>query len=393
MTDHDATISEMRSVAAEAGLRRATILAWRDLDDPEAGGSEVSAHMTAKYWAEAGLTVTMRTSFAAGQSPILDRDGYRVVRKAGRYLVFPRAAISEMVQKPDPSHGLMEIWNGMPFFSPVWSRNPRIAVVHHVHGEMWQMTLPPRLAAFGNFIESTLAPPFYRRTAIVTPSMSSKQELVSALGFSPDRVTVVEPGIGPRFTPGDAKSPTPLVAAVGRLVPVKRFHLLIDALVAVKPRHPTLEAVIAGEGYERPRLERHVRAAGAESWIHLPGRIPDEEVVDLFRRAWTVASASAREGWGLTISEAAGCGTTAVATRIVGHLDAIDDGRTGLLAGDQAEMVECLDRVLGDDELRIALSKAACERASALTWERSGLGILEVLAREAIRRRELESRR
>jgi glycosyltransferase involved in cell wall biosynthesis len=176
-------------------------------------------------------------------------------------------------------------------------------------------------------------------------------------------------------------------------VPVKRFHLLIDALLAAKRRHPMLEAVIAGEGYERPGLERQVRDAGAQDWLHLPGRISDDAVVDLYRRAWVVASTSAREGWGLTITEAAGCGTTAVATRIVGHLDAIDDGRTGLLAADQDEMVECLDRVLRDEELRIALSKAACERASALTWERSALGVLEVLAREAIRRRELESRR
>lgn len=393
MTDYDATISEMRSLAAEAGLRRVTILAWRDLDDPEAGGSEVSAAMTAKYWAEAGLEVTMRTSFAVNHPAVAWRDGYRVVRKAGRYLVFPRAALSEMIAPRDPGHGLVEIWNGMPFFSPIWSRNPRIAMVHHVHGEMWRMTLPPRLAALGSFIESTLAPPLYRRTPIVTPSVSSKNEMVEVMGFSPALVTVVQPGIDPRFTPGGTKSPTPLVAAVGRLVPVKQFHALIDAVLHVKRLHPALEVVIAGEGYERAHLEERVRSARAEDWILLPGRISDEAVVDLYRRAWVVASASAREGWGLTISEAAACGTTAVATRIVGHLDAIDDGHTGLLASDPAEMVECFDRVLRDEELRVRLSGAAVERASWMTWERSALGVLEVLATDAMRRRELQSRR
>jgi len=393
MTDHDATISEMKDLAAEAGLRRVTILAWRDLDDPEAGGSEVSAAMTAKYWAEAGLEVTMRTSFAVNHPPIAWRDGYRVVRKAGRYAVFPRAAISQAIAPRDLAHGLVEIWNGMPFFSPVWSRNPHVAMVHHVHGEMWRMTLPPRLAALGNFIESTIAPPLYRRTPIVTPSESSKSELVDVMNFSPAMVTVVQPGIDPRFTPGGTKSPAPLIAAVGRLVPVKQFHVLVDTVVRLKRLHPTLEVVIAGEGYERERLEDRIHAADAEDWIKLPGRISDKEVVDLYRRAWAVASASAREGWGLTISEAAACGTTAVATRIVGHLDAVEDGHTGLLASDPAEMVECLDRLVRDQALRVALSTAALERASWLTWERSALGVLEVLAADAIRRRQLRSRR
>ena len=217
MTDHDATIAKMGDLAAEAGLRRVSILAWRDLDDPEAGGSEISAAMVCRYWAEAGLEVTMRTSFAAGRPEVAWREGYRVIRKAGRYLVFPRAAISEMLGWHGGRDGLMEVWNGMPFFSPLWARTPHITFIYHLHAEMWQMTLPPRLAAVGNFVESRLAPPFYRRTPIVTPSESSKGELVDAMGFQPRRVTVVHPRTDPRFGPGGQRSPHPLVLAVGRL--------------------------------------------------------------------------------------------------------------------------------------------------------------------------------
>ena len=45
--------------------------------------------------------------------------------------------------------------------------------------------------------------------------------------------------------------------------------------------------------------------------------------------AWVVASSSVREGWGMTLTEAAACGTPAVATRIAGHVDAVDDGVSG----------------------------------------------------------------
>jgi glycosyltransferase involved in cell wall biosynthesis len=337
--------------------------------------------------------VTMRASFAAGRPPVAWRDGYRVIRKAGRYLVFPRAAVSEMLGWHGGRDGLVEVWNGMPFFSPVWARTPHITCIHHLHAEMWQMTLPPRLAALGSFIESQLAPPFYRHVPIVTPSESSKQELVQAMGFRPSRVTVVHPGVHPRYTPGGAKSPTPLVIAVGRLVPVKRFELLIDALVALKRRHPDLEAVIAGDGYMRDDLEAQLHASRAEDWIRLPGRIADEAVVDLYRRAWVLASTSAREGWGMSITEAAACGTPAVATRIAGHLDAVEDGRSGILVQGRDELVGALDQLIGDPDLRARLGAGAVARASNMQWEASALGVLEVLAAEAIRFRARSARR
>src|SRR3954462_9202486 len=106
-------ISKLGDLAAEANLHRVAMLAWRDLDDPEAGGSEVHASTVARLWAEAGIEVTKRTSFAAGQPPMSWRDGYRVIRKAGRYMVFPRAAFSEMMGWHGGRDGLGEIWDGM----------------------------------------------------------------------------------------------------------------------------------------------------------------------------------------------------------------------------------------------------------------------------------------
>jgi len=383
----DDAVAKLGDIAAGAGLRRITMLAWRDLDDPEAGGSEIHASRVAELWGRAGLEVTMRTSYAPGSAQVSWRDGYRVIRKAGRYMVFPRAAFSEMMGWHGASDGLVEIWNGMPFFSPLWCRRTRVVWLHHVHDTMWEMTLPPRLARLGRTLEFRVAPPLYRRTPIVTLSQSSKEEIVDKLHFRPANVTVVPPGIDPRFSPGsEAKSGTPLVVAVGRLVPVKRFHLLIDALAAIRERHPGLQLVIAGEGYERDMLERRIAELDAASWISLPGHVDDDEVLSLFRRAWVLASASAHEGWGMTITEAAACGTPAVATRIAGHSDAIVDGRTGLLVDDSAELAHALDRLLADDKLRARLARAAEDHASMFTWGATALGTLEVLAAEALRR-------
>lgn len=381
----------LAGLVAASGLRRVHLLAWRDLEDVEAGGSEVHAHEVARRWAAAGLDVTLRTSWAQGRAPIVRRDGYRVVRKAGRYLVFPRAILSEIVERHGPWDAVVEIWNGVPFLSPLWRRGrPSMVWLHHVHGEMWKMVFAESegLARAGEILESRLAPPLYRRTSIVTLSESSKRELVGDLGFRPERVTVVPPGIDARFTPGDVhKADHPLLVAVGRLVPVKRYDRLIRTVSRLVDRHPDVELVIVGEGYERPLLEELVAELGLEATVRMPGHLTDGEVLDLYRRAWAVTSASAREGWGMTITEAAACGTPAVVTRIAGHVDAVVEGSSGLLVGDEDDAVAALDRFLGDEVLRKQLGDGAIERAAELTWDATALATFEVLAAEAERRR------
>jgi glycosyltransferase involved in cell wall biosynthesis len=373
----------LAALAAEAGIRRVHFVAWRDLEDPEAGGSELHAHMVASTWAAAGLDVTFRTSAVPDAPAALSRDGYRVIRRAGRYAVFPGAAWEGLRMGHRPGDTLVEVWNGMPFFSPLWYRGPRVVFLHHVHAEMWGMVLPPTLARIGDAVERRVAPPVYRRSRIVTLSESSREEIVDMLGFRADRVTVAQPGIDPRYKPGGQRSPTPLVVAVGRLVPVKRFDLLMQALAQVKREQPALEAVIIGEGYERPALETLRAELGASDWLRLPGHVEDDELLDWYRRAWTVASSSQREGWGMTITEAAACGTPAVATKIAGHADAVLDGQSGVLVDDVDDLAGALGRVLGDDVLRSRLGRGALTRARWFTWDATALRALEALAAEA----------
>jgi glycosyltransferase involved in cell wall biosynthesis len=383
LADTAIRLDEAVAAAGKVGLSSIHLLAWRDLDDPEAGGSELHAHRIATLWARAGLEITMRTSTAAGHEPLTRRDGYRVVRKSGRYAVFPRSALSGFVGRRGRPDGLVEIWNGMPFFSPIWARCPRIVFLHHVHAEMWQMVMSPRLAPVGAFVERKVAPPFYRRSRIVTLSSSSRQEIVSMLGLSPERVSVVPPGVDPRFSPGGTKSAEPLVVAVGRLVPVKRFDLLIDELVSVRRHVPGLRAEIIGEGYERPQLEARIKAAGASDWITLVGRKSDDELLEAYRRAWVLVSTSQREGWGMTITEAAACGTPAVVTRIAGHSDAVEDGVTGILVDSPNQFGAALETILRDDGQRGRLGDAARQHAARLTWEATAAGTLEALVGEA----------
>lgn len=369
------------------GVRRVHVLAWRDLDDAESGGSEVHADHFMRRWAAAGLDVEQRTSLAAGLAHTASRNGYRVVRRGSRYSVFPRAVIGEVLH-PGRYDALVEVWNGVPWFSPVWCRTPRITFFHHVHGPMWGQILPGPLAGVGRALETRLAPPFYRRTLTLTPSESTRDELLQ-LGFRPGRVVAVNNGVEEHFSPGGAKSPSPTVVSVGRLAPVKRQDELLKAAAVARRRVPDLQLVVVGDGPLRPVLEAWVRDNDAASWVTLAGHRTREELVALYRQAWVVASASLAEGWGLTLTEAAACGTACVATDINGHRSSVVNGVTGVLA--PLELLgDALADVLVDHDRRARLAAAALERARTLTWEASATGVLrglhgEVMARAARR--------
>ena len=378
--------SKLGDIAAEAGLQRIEIVAWRDLDHPEAGGSEIHAARIAERWAAAGIDVVLVASRAPGAQRVVSRDGYHVSRPAGRYSVFPYVGAAGLARRRGRPDGTVEVWNGMPFFCPVWARHPRAVFLHHVHDGMWDLVLPAPMATVGKLIERRLAPSLYRGTPVVTLSESSRQGILDLLGLDPSQVTVVQPGVDDRFTPGGKRDGDPLLLAVGRLVPYKRFDLLVGILARLKERHPRLQAVIAGEGSERATLERLITTHGAQQWLRLPGRIDDQTLLDLYRRACVLLSTSAYEGWGLTISEAAACGTPAVVSPIAGHIDAVQDGVSGFLAEPGPEIEAAVHTILSNEIVRRRLERGAVARSRQLTWDRTALETLKVLAADAARR-------
>lgn len=104
----------------------------------------------------------------------------------------------------------------------------------------------------------------------------------------------------------------------------------------------------------------------------------------LYNRATIFVTPSRGEGWALPPAEAMACGCALVCTRIGGHLDYADEGRTALLftPGDEEEMYQKLKILLGNDELCRRLSLSGQEQMThTFHWERS-VDLLERVFRE-----------
>ena len=183
---------------------------------------------------------------------------------------------------------------------------------------------------------------------------------VDATTFKPDPAVRQAVRERLRIPPADV-----VVLFVGRLTTDKGVLDLASAFLAVANERPDVRLLIVGpdESQLRPRIAA-ICAAQAE-------RV---QFVDFTDRPQHIMAASDvlclpsyREGFGSVIVEAAACGLPAVASRIYGVIDAVEDGRTGLMHSprDVDGLQEQLRRITTDADLRRSLGQAARRRALA----------------------------
>ncbi len=382
MTDLEAAAARLRAT----GIRRVETYAWRDLDDPEAGGSELHADEIFQRWAAVGVEIVHRTS--TNDTPrTFDRHGYRVVQRGGRFDVFARVALRQALRRRPADTATIEIWNGVPWLAPVWAPHRRLVWMHHVHREMWAEALPRPLDALGRTVETRLAPLLYRRSMFATLSESSADDIES-LGIDRSHITVIPPGVHERFAPDESRrSGHPHVVVVGRLAPVKRQRLALDALERARRMVPELTVELVGDGPERALVEAWIDDHDATDWVRLRGRISDDDLVEAYQRAWLVVSASHAEGWGMSLTEAGACATPCVATDIAGHRGSAIADVTGVLIDDPDDLAAALGRgvvdLVHDGTRRELMSSAAREHAAGLSWEAVAARHLDLLAAQA----------
>jgi glycosyltransferase involved in cell wall biosynthesis len=356
------------------------ILNWRDTTHPEGGGSEVFVERVAAGLAAQGRPVTLFCAAHPGAPPAERVGGIRVVRRGGRLSVYPHAWWAHLTGRLGGHEVVVDVQNGLPFFSALWCRRPLVVLVHHVHREQWRVVLPPLQARLGWWVESRLAPRLYRRARYVAVSEATRRELVG-LGVRPEAVTVVHNGMAaPGPAAAAARTPFPSVCVLGRLVPHKRIELALEAAARIRPHLPGLRVRVVGQGWWEPRLREAVDRLGLGDAVDLLGWVDEETKQRVLASSWALAMPSVKEGWGRAVLEAAANGTPTVAFRDAGGLgESVLHGTTGLLADDLDQFTRHLAWVLLNRHLRERLGEAARAHAARFTWPQAVAAFAAVL--------------
>jgi glycosyltransferase involved in cell wall biosynthesis len=366
-------------VPLPAGRGGVLFLNWRDTSNPEGGGSELYVERVAAGLAAQGRPVTLFCAAHPG-APASEQVGdVRVVRRGGRLTVYLHAWWAHLTGRLGGHEVVVDVQNGLPFFSALWCRRPVVVLVHHVHREQWRVVLPALLARLGWWIESWLAPRLYRRARYVAVSEATRRELVG-LGVRPAAISVVHNGMAPPGRVTAERTPYPSVCVLGRLVPHKRVELALEAAARIRRHLPGLRVRVVGQGYWEPRLREAVERLGLGEAVELLGWLDEEAKQRVLASSWVLAMPSLKEGWGLAVLEAAAAGTPTVGFRAAGGLgESVVHGTTGLLADDLDEFTRHLAWMLLNRHLRQRLGEAARARAARFTWSQSVEGFAAVL--------------
>jgi glycosyltransferase involved in cell wall biosynthesis len=187
-------------------------------------------------------------------------------------------------------------------------------------------------------------------------------------------VSILPNGVGATSwqTVPAAREPTRIVVAtVGRLASRKRPKPLLKMMQRVRARLPVeigLELVMIGEGPLRPSLERFIARSGMSGWVRLHGAADHEEIRTLYERVDFYVAPATLESFGIAALEARCAGLPVVAYAASGIADFVRDGREGLLAHDDDEMVNSILHLARSPSILSQMRRHISEVAATTTW-------------------------
>jgi glycosyltransferase involved in cell wall biosynthesis len=139
---------------------------------------------------------------------------------------------------------------------------------------------------------------------------------------------------------------TPLMAIVGRLVPIKNHSLFLQAALLVRKRYTNAVFVIIGDGELRAELEGQVNSLGLKDAVIFGGWL--KELSPVYSDLDVLVMSSLNEGTPVSVIEALASGCPVVSTNVGGTADLLDHGKLGMLipSGDAAALANAICDVI-----------------------------------------------
>ncbi|MBL8130123.1 MAG: glycosyltransferase, partial [Chloroflexia bacterium] len=186
------------------------------------------------------------------------------------------------------------------------------------------------------------------------------------------------------------------VLFVGRIDPIKGIDTLVDAAELIIQQgqlaKPPVFVIVGGDLDEAgdpagplAKVAADIRERGLSAHFRLLGSWPQDQLPVAYSAADVVAVPSRYESFGLVAVEALACGAPVVASRAGGLRFTIDEGLSGLLVKPQSPqaLADGLVAVLGNNDLRAAMSRAARPSVERYDWSAIAADVMHVYRRLA----------
>lgn len=364
-------------------MYRILVINWQDITHPMGGGAEVHFHEIFKRIVAHGHQVTLLCCHYPGARTEEVIDNIGIIRRGNRALFnFYVPWVYRKLAKQNQFDVVFDDINKIPFFTPLFVKEPLIGIVHHLFGKsiFKEASLP---AACYVYCSEQFIPWIYRNTPIMAVSPSSRTELVTK-GMRGENIDIVYNGVDSQtYLPGLAqKTDYPLIGYMGRLKRYKSVDHLLLAFKQIEEKFPSAKLMIVGDGDNLDELKALAEKLEIKNKVQFTGFVSEAEKIKYLNQMWVCVNPSPKEGWGVSVIEANACGTPVIAADSPGLRDSVVDSETGMFYpyGDIDRLAEKISEIITKDDFRNKLGNNARTWAEKYDWEQSAqktIGLIE----------------
>ena len=362
------------------------IFSWRGPKHLNAGGAEQVMHEHMKGWVAAGHKVTLFSSRFSGSLGKESVNGIKLIHQGDQYVGVKLAAFVYYLKNKDRFDLVVDQFHGIPFFTPLYVRKPKLAVLQEVAREVWFLSGFPWplnwIIGIVGFVTEPLIFLLYRKIPFLVGSQSAKNDLLK-MGIPDVNINIIPHGVVlPRYKVLDQRSKIKTVVFLGALTKDKGIEdaLKVFSILETQGNY-NFWVVGNGSGQYKNYLLALAKKLGIKDKVIFWGFVDESKKFELLARAHLLINPSIREGWGLVNIEANSVGTPVVAYRSPGLVDSVKDGTSGIICTENTaqDMADQVEKILGNKEKYTSLQKGAISWSKKFNWQKSKKLSLELI--------------
>ncbi len=230
---------------------------------------------------------------------------------------------------------------------------------------------------------------------ILTVSEFSRQEILTAYGAAPDRVSVTANAVDPAVYNNSItvarkmevlaryRLTQPFYLYLGRLEAKKNVVNILRAFTQLRQRlgaQDRVSLVLAGTpGFGFDRIEGAIGDVGCDSHLRMPGYVPEEDLPALIAAAHALVFPGCYEGFGIPILQAQAVGTPVITANHSAMPEVAGTAALLVNARDPAEIAQAMEQLLHDAALHASLRADGLVNVQRFSWDRTARRTMDIL--------------
>ena len=275
---------------------------------------------------------------------------------------------------------VIDQFHGIPFFTPLYVREKKLAFIHEVTKEVWKFNPWPKPFNLIPYTVGTLFEPLvfkilYNNIPFMTVSNSTKKDLED-WGIDGKNIFIVHNGVSNKPLKGTkGKEKRITITYLGAITKDKGIEDALKVFFLLKQKNNDFQYWVIGKSDESylGYLSKQAKKLGIDNNIKFWGYVSEDKKNNLLARSHLLINPSIREGWGLVVIEAARMGTPSVGYDVAGLRDSIIDEESGILTEKNTpeEMAENVLKLVKDQPRYIRMCHYAKKWSNKFSWVNS----------------------